>query len=270
MAFGFCKAPQTMQRVMRRTFDGLRGTSTYMDHVGQGAATVSEALTLLDEAFRRVVINGLKMDIRKCQFVRDRIAFLGYIIASDGRTLDDARVVAIDKFEPHLNGKKLYSFLQFSNHYRKFIPEFSKLTPSLRQLLAKEAPFVWSSDHQDVVDKLKHMLKNPPILANFRPDCETYVYVDASQTGLGAVLSQVQDGKERIIEYTSRSVNKHDRCLHSNMLECMAPHWAVMEKFAIYLPHGPHEQFLPFVPRAKGSDQSLVREVDSRPRGVHF
>ncbi|KAL3183246.1 hypothetical protein MRX96_034294 [Rhipicephalus microplus] len=200
-----------MQRVMCRKFDGLPRTATYMDDVGQGATTVREALDLLNEALRRVVINGLKMDLRKCQLIPDKVSFLGYVIFTVGRTLDDSRVAAVEKFEPHRNAKKLYSFLQFANHYRKFIPEFAKVTHKLRHLLAKDIPFVWTDAYEATVNTIKHALKNPLILASFRPDCPTDVHVDASPTVLGAVLSQTQDGKERIIEYASRSLNEHDR-----------------------------------------------------------
>ncbi|KAL3244973.1 hypothetical protein MRX96_018373 [Rhipicephalus microplus] len=176
---------------------------------------------------------------RKCQLIQDKVSFLGYVIFAEGRTLDESRVAAVEKFEPHRNAKKLYSFLQFANHYRKFIPEFAKVTHKLRHLLAKDVPFVWTDAHEATVNAIKHALKNPPILASFRPDCPTNVHVDASQTGLGAVLSQTQDGKERITEYASRSLNEHDRGLHSNMLECMALHWAITEKFSVYLRGGP-------------------------------
>ncbi|KAL3203684.1 hypothetical protein MRX96_053202 [Rhipicephalus microplus] len=199
-----------------------------MDDVGQGATTVREALDLLNEAPRRVVINGLKMDLRKCQLIQDKVSFLGYVIFAEGRTLDESRVAAVEKFEPHRNAKKLYSFLQFANHYRKFIQEFAKVTHKLRHLLAKDVPFVGTEAHEATVNAIKHTLKNPPILASFRPDCPTNVRVDASQ-----------DGKERIIEYASRSLNEHDRGLHSNMLECMALHWAITEKFSVYLREGP-------------------------------
>ncbi|KAK8777266.1 hypothetical protein V5799_029390 [Amblyomma americanum] len=184
MAFGFCKAPQTMQRVMRDAFDCLKRTTTYMDDVGQGAAAVPEALSLLDVALRRVVVNGLKMDIKKCQFVRDNISFLGYVISAEGRALDEPRVAAVDKFEPERNAKKLYSFLQFANHYRKSIPEFSKLTYPLRQLVSRDAPFVWTCAHQEIVHKTKSALKNPPLLANFRSDCPTQVHVTHLRQGL--------------------------------------------------------------------------------------
>ncbi|KAL3226873.1 hypothetical protein MRX96_024593 [Rhipicephalus microplus] len=118
-------------------------TATYKDDVGQGATKVREALDLLNEALRRVVINGLKMDLRKCQLIQDKVSFLGYVIFAEGRTLDESRVAAVGKFEPHRNAKKLYSFLQFANHYRKFIPEFAKVTHKLRHLLVKDVPFVW-------------------------------------------------------------------------------------------------------------------------------
>lgn len=146
--------------------------------------------------------------------------------SAEKRTLDDARVAAVDKFEPHRNARKLYSFLQF-------LPEFSKVTYPLQQLLVKDVPFVRTEAHQDIVNAIKHTLKNPPLLLSFRHDCPTYLHVDASQTGLGAVLSQAQDEKERIIEHTSQSLNKHDCGLHSNMLKCMALHWAVIDKFCL-------------------------------------
>ncbi|KAL3209542.1 hypothetical protein MRX96_052339 [Rhipicephalus microplus] len=113
-----------------------------MDDVGQGATTVREALDLLNEALRRVVINGLNIDLRKCQLIQDKVSFLGYVIFAEGRTLDESRVAAVEKFEPHRNANKLYSFLQFANYYRKFIPEFAKVTHKLRRLLAKDIPFV--------------------------------------------------------------------------------------------------------------------------------
>lgn len=239
MAFGFCKAPQTMQKIMRHTFDGLPRTATYMDDVGQGARTIQEALELLEEALARIKINGLKMDIRKCQFIRNSISFLGYEISLEGRIPDGSRIAAIDKFEPHVNAKKLYSFLQFANHYRKFIPNFSKITRPLRNLISKQAEFQWTSEHESIVENLKSTLKSPPILSTFRPECQTRVHVDACQTGLGAILTQLQDGKERVIEYASKSLNEHDSKLHSNLLECMALHWALTEKFALYLRGGP-------------------------------
>lgn len=124
MAFGFCKTPQTMQSVMRKSFEGLPRTATYMDDIGQGASSVSEVLDLLEQALC-VVTNGLRMDIKICQFVRTKVSFLGYVISKEGRIPDPQRVAAVNKFEPSRGKKHLYSFLQFANHFRRFIKNFA-------------------------------------------------------------------------------------------------------------------------------------------------
>ncbi|GFV66504.1 retrovirus-related Pol polyprotein from transposon opus [Trichonephila clavipes] len=58
---------------------------------------------------------------------------------------------------------------------------------------------------------------------------------DASYFELGAVLSQKQNGKRRVIEYASRTLKKDETRYHSNELECTAVHWALTEKFRLYL-----------------------------------
>ncbi|GFS36185.1 transposon Ty3-G Gag-Pol polyprotein, partial [Nephila pilipes] len=52
---------------------------------------------------------------------------------------------------------------------------------------------------------------------------------------LGAVLSQEQNGKRRIIEYASRTLKDAETRYHSNKLECTAVHRALTEKFRLYL-----------------------------------
>ncbi|KAL3200200.1 hypothetical protein MRX96_053657, partial [Rhipicephalus microplus] len=78
-------------------------------------------------------------------------------------------VAAVEKFEPHRNAKKLYSFLQFANHYRKFIPEFAKVTHKLRRLLAKDVPFVWTDTHEATINALKTRPEEPADFGELPP-----------------------------------------------------------------------------------------------------
>ena len=58
---------------------------------------------------------------------------------------------------------------------------------------------------------LKQDLSTPPILAFLRTDLPSILDTDASDHGIGAVLSQIQDGKERVIAYYSRVLSKAER-----------------------------------------------------------
>ena len=81
----------------------------------------------------------------------------------------------------------------------------------MNNLLKKDIPFIWTQKQQTAFERLKEMLIKSPVLVY--PDFEQpfILYTDASGTGwtgLGAVLSQLQDdGKEHVIAYASRSLN---------------------------------------------------------------
>ena len=68
------------------------------------------------------------------------------------------------------------------------------------------------------------------------------MYTDASTAGLGAILAQVREGKERIICGASRALNKAEKSYPATKLECLAIVWAVA-KFRPYLMAMPFEVF---------------------------
>ena len=55
--------------------------------------------------------------------------------------------------------------------------------------------------------------------ASFRP------YTDASNIGLGAILAQKQEGKERIICCASRTLNESEQNYSSTKKECLVMFW---------------------------------------------
>ena len=70
-------------------------------------------------------------------------------------------------------------------------------------------------------------------LADFKKHFK--VYTDASLEGLGAVLYQEQDGRDRVIVYASRRLSKAEKNYPVHKQEFLALKWAVTEKFADYL-----------------------------------
>ena len=75
---------------------------------------------------------------------------------------------------------------------------------------------------------------NAPILAFPRLDVPFILDTDASDRGLGAVLSQVQDGKECVIAYAARALSKAERNYSTTRKELLALVWG-SEHFETYL-----------------------------------
>ena len=61
---------------------------------------------------------------------------------------------------------------------------------------------------------LKEMLSQAPILVHPQPEGEFILDTDASNEGIGPVLSQVQDGQEKVIAYGSKMLSKTEHNFH--------------------------------------------------------
>ena len=59
-------------------------------------------------------------------------------------------------------------------------------------------------------------------MAHFKLGAPTFVDTDASYEGLGAVLSQVQEGEERVVAYFSRCLRGAERNYCVTRLELLA------------------------------------------------
>ena len=107
--------------------------------------------------------------------------------------------------------KEVRQFLGLASYYRRFIPQFAKVANPLTNLTRKETSFKWDLDCQEAFEKLKLPLTGSPIVA-YPQDTGLYVLdTDACGVAIGAVLSQIQDGQERVIAYASRSLNKSEK-----------------------------------------------------------
>ena len=82
---------------------------------------------------------------------------------------------------------------------------------SLDKLTAKGVPFQWTPAEQDAFQQLKEFVTEAPVLAYPDPGTPFILDTDASNDGVGAVLSQVQQGAERPIAYYSKTLSPSER-----------------------------------------------------------
>lgn len=236
MPFGLHNAPSTWQRFLDRVLghDLEKYISCYLDDIIISTSTFPKHLEVLAEVFKRLTEAGLTLNRDKCKFGKSELKFLGHIVTAAGLMVDPEKIEAVVKIPNPKSVTDVRRIVGLASWYRRFVPNFSSVVAPLTNLLRKNQPFVWSEECSTALAKLKDHLISAPILAC--PDFSKpfYVQTDASDFGLGAVLTQFQEDGEKVICYLSRSLTKIERRYSVTEKECLSVIFAV-EKLRGYL-----------------------------------
>ena len=118
--------------------------------------------------------------------------------------------------------KSVRQFLGFVGYYRRFIPNFADLANPLVTLTGKDVPFVWAPGCSKSFYSLRDYLIQAPILA-FPTETGQYILdTDASNFGLGGVLSQIQNDVEHVVAYCSHALRPSQRRYCTTKREMLA------------------------------------------------
>lgn len=232
MPFGLCNAPATFQRVMQRVLAGLEWKSCfiYLDDVLVASPSFSEHIGHLREVFTRLRAANLRLKPTKCGLLKDEVSFLGHVVSTKGIQPDPTKTEKMKSYPRPTTAMEVRRFLGLASYYRRFVSGFATIAAPLRNLIKKDVVFHWDEKTEDSFNQLKQALLSAPLLVypRFGPDSTFILETDASITGLGAVLSQVQeDGEIHPVAYASRSVDKHERNYGISELETLGLVWAV-------------------------------------------
>ncbi len=214
MPFGLCNAPATFQRLMDLILAGLQWTSclVYLDDVIIVGKTFEEHLHNLRAVFDRLREAGLKLKPTKCALCRQEVNFLGHIVSADGVATDPAKTEKVETWPIPTSRREVQQFVGLANYYRRFIKNFAEIAKPLHKLTEKTMQFKWTPQCQEAFDQLKRQLTTAPVLAFPDFNRPFTLDTDASDVGIGAVLSQTDDeGKERVVAFASRTLSKAER-----------------------------------------------------------
>ncbi|CAK1598324.1 unnamed protein product [Parnassius mnemosyne] len=243
MVFGLSSAPSIFQRAMDCVLSGLDGVLCLLDDILITGKNDTEHLERLHAVFNRLRDAGLVVQKEKCEFFQEEVNYLGYTIDKYGLKKSHEKVKAIVKAPVPTNTNKLQSFLGLVNYYRNFVKNASSILSPLYDLLKKGTQWCWSRVHSDAFNKIKKCLASETVLVHFNPNNKIILTVDASPTGLGAVLSQVDsDGVERPISFASRTLNTSEKRYSQIQKEATAIIFGV-RRFHQYL-YGRSEPFI--------------------------
>ncbi|KAL3999170.1 nuclear receptor co-repressor 2 [Sarotherodon galilaeus] len=181
LPFGINSAPEVFHRTVRQLFEGIDGVETYIDDLLIWGETKVQHDDRLRQVLERARAKNFKLNKDKCKVGLEEIKYLGHIFSADGLKPDQSKIEAVKKM-PTPECKK------------DFIPNMSQHTEPLRGLTR--------DDHQHAFNKLKTFLTEAPVLRYYDVQLPVTLSVDASKSGLGAVL--LQEGKP--VAYASHSL----------------------------------------------------------------
>ena len=214
MPFGLYNAPATFQRLMDLVLAGLQWSAclVYLDDIIVLGRDFYGHLQNLQLVLQRIRDAGLKLQPAKCAFFQSEVKYLGHIVSREGVAADPSNVNKVSSWPVPTTAKEVQQFLGLVNYYRQFICDFANIAKPLHRLTECMAMFKWTDDCQAAFDKLRNQLISTPNLA-FPDYTERFILdTDASDTGLGAVLSQLdEEGAEHVVAYASRLLTKAER-----------------------------------------------------------
>lgn len=213
MPFGLCNAPATFERLMECVLRGLSWQIclVYLDDIIVIGRSFEEHLKNLREVFLRLRSANLKLSPKKCTLFAKEVKYLGHTVSADGIKTDPDKIKAIKDWPTPKDKRQLRSFLGLATYYRRFVKGFAQIAKCLHQLTEKHRPYKWDEQCQNAFDTLKAKLIEAPMLEYPRPGVTFTIDTDASNIGIGAVLSQEVDGEERPISFYSRVLSKSER-----------------------------------------------------------
>ena len=127
--------------------------------------------------------------------------------------MDPSKVSAVAEWTSPPNRKRLQQFLGFAHFYRRFIRGYSQVAAPLTALTSTKSPFSWTPEAEAAFRGLKRRFVSAPILVQPDPALQFVVEADASDTGVGAVLSQhsPSDHKLHPCAFFSRRLSPPER-----------------------------------------------------------
>ena len=174
---------------MDSILQGIPKVFCYIDDILITGADDKEHLSNLAEVLNHLEAHGIILKKAKCKFLADAVEYLGHKVDANGIHTSNRKVEPIQKALPPRTVQQLKSFLELVHYYGKFIPNLSSLSQPLNQLLKSNARWKWTEACKQAFLVAKKKLATAPVLAHYNPVLPLKLAGDASQYGIGAVIS---------------------------------------------------------------------------------
>ena len=264
MPFGLQGAPATFQRMMDQLLTGAyKFAAAYLDDLVIYSSTWSDHLQHICLILKKLQEAGLTVKLRKCQFGMQQCTYLGFIVGSGLLKPEIDKLKAIKQLPIPKTKRDVRAFLGITGYYRKFIANYATVAAPLTDSTKKNSPnqVIWTDCCAQAWQTLKDEVCSSPVLKS--PDFTTQfiLQTDASNQGVGAVLSQRDEhGSDHPVAYFSKKLLPREVRYSTVEKECLAIRLAT-HSFRVYLLGRPF-----IIQTDHRALQWLDRLIDNNPR----
>lgn len=206
----------------------------YVDDILVTSPNAKEHLKHLKIIFTKFRHAGVTLKLKKCNFAKAQVSFIGHIITPSGVCMEPSRVRTILEYKVPTNVKSLRAFLGLINYDHRFVKNFANLTLDLNKLLKKGTKWSWGDREQRAFETVKTAFNNVVMLNHPNPEWDYFINTDASEYAIGACLYQLdEEGNNNVIAYFSRVLRGPERNYCITEKEALAivsalRHWRII------------------------------------------
>ncbi|XP_070013178.1 uncharacterized mitochondrial protein AtMg00860-like [Nicotiana sylvestris] len=201
MPFGLSNTPATFQVLMNQVFQAhlRKFVLVFFDDILVYSKSLNEHLSHLVIVFEILKDHSLFAKRSKCSFGQPMVEYLGRVITAAGVSTDPEKIQAMIEWPKPSSVRALRDFVGLTRYYRKYVQNYGIICRPLTELLRKDT-FKWIEEAETSFETLKAAMTNTPVLALPDYNQKFIVEIDASHSGIRAVLMQ----KGRPITYFSK------------------------------------------------------------------
>lgn len=220
MPFGLTNAPATYCRLVQLVLQGIPYSVAlpYIDDTCVHSVDLPGHFVGLARVFAAHRKAGLKLQPSKCSIFREEVEYLGHIISAEGIKPVPKYIEIVENWPIPRTKTEARAFLGKVGYYRKFIKGYAALARPWTDVTGKgdkeeeKRPLDVNDEMEKAFYFLRQSLTKAPILAYPQFDSEEPFILDTDwshdSNTIGAVLSQKQDGHERVICYGAKKLGK--------------------------------------------------------------
>lgn len=206
LPFGLSTSMASLIRCLNRVLgpECTNFSCIYVDDLLVFSENIPAHFEHLNIIFSKLRKAGMTVKLRKSQFIRKEVTFLGHIVSQKGIKIDPTRINSIVNYPIPRNIKELRAFLGLINYEHRFCPNFSRQIEPLLSLLRKNRSWSWKTEQQAAFESVKHSFLDNVFLAHPNFDLTFFLQADSSNFAVGGYLYQMsKQGEKRVIAYAS-------------------------------------------------------------------